>query len=434
MENFTANYSRTFMYYPTCSCLFVWLAVNLFLLSSCSEDIKLTETVLEDNKGSLSIYIDGIPSARTILPQNIDWSSFTGAFEIVLTETDSGFTLAPITRSIHNLSDPIQLDEGNYNVTVTAFRSAGVPVSRGAIDIIVTAGIPAAHILRMRAIVDAGYGTFNWDITIPAVDTAQMRITQIDGTLAGAAETLTQGANTGSRNLNSGYYFVITELTRTDHADIIRRDILHVYQNMTSVFTIGFSDNMFNNNLHTVILDYNYNSMFSSEPVIHGEKAALPSPDPERISYGFAGWYTDVALTTLYDFDTPVSIDITLYAKWTPNQITITLIDIDNMPAVLGVTFTPAVTPNITLSRSGAGGNPVTQNITVNGLNAGDTLSWSIKGKGINANQSVTGTTSPIILDANNIIYNSFGWHSAELNIVKGSVQYRTSFMFQIIQ
>ena len=40
--------------------------------------------------------------------------------------------------------------------------------------------------------------------------------------------------------------------------------------------------------------------------------------------YTFAGWYTEEKLTNKYDFATPVTGNITLYAKWTINQYTIT--------------------------------------------------------------------------------------------------------------
>jgi uncharacterized repeat protein (TIGR02543 family) len=33
--------------------------------------------------------------------------------------------------------------------------------------------------------------------------------------------------------------------------------------------------------------------------------------------FTFAGWYEDAALENEYDFDTPITQDITLYAKWT---------------------------------------------------------------------------------------------------------------------
>lgn len=41
--------------------------------------------------------------------------------------------------------------------------------------------------------------------------------------------------------------------------------------------------------------------------------------DPTRDGYTFGGWYTDEACTQAYDFSTPVTADLTLYAKWTKN-------------------------------------------------------------------------------------------------------------------
>jgi uncharacterized repeat protein (TIGR02543 family) len=42
--------------------------------------------------------------------------------------------------------------------------------------------------------------------------------------------------------------------------------------------------------------------------------------DPTRAGYTFAGWYSDAELTQPFDFNTPVSADLTLYAKWTQNS------------------------------------------------------------------------------------------------------------------
>lgn len=43
--------------------------------------------------------------------------------------------------------------------------------------------------------------------------------------------------------------------------------------------------------------------------------------DPTRDGYTFGGWYTDEACTQAYDFSTPVTVDLTLYAKWTKNAV-----------------------------------------------------------------------------------------------------------------
>ena len=43
--------------------------------------------------------------------------------------------------------------------------------------------------------------------------------------------------------------------------------------------------------------------------------------DPTRDGYTFGGWFTDEACTQAYDFSTPVTADLMLYAKWTKNAV-----------------------------------------------------------------------------------------------------------------
>ena len=47
---------------------------------------------------------------------------------------------------------------------------------------------------------------------------------------------------------------------------------------------------------------------------------------PTREGYTFAGWYTNQELTEVFDFNTLVNADITLYAKWTANMVPVTLV------------------------------------------------------------------------------------------------------------
>ena len=55
-----------------------------------------------------------------------------------------------------------------------------------------------------------------------------------------------------------------------------------------------------------------------------GDVVAEPA-DPSRVEgdqiYSFVGWYTDAAATQEYDFETPVTGDLTLYAGWTQNVV-----------------------------------------------------------------------------------------------------------------
>ena len=50
-------------------------------------------------------------------------------------------------------------------------------------------------------------------------------------------------------------------------------------------------------------------------PTIEGEKVEKPE-DPTKEGFNFKGWFSDEALTKAYDFDTTVTGDVTLYAKW----------------------------------------------------------------------------------------------------------------------
>lgn len=54
----------------------------------------------------------------------------------------------------------------------------------------------------------------------------------------------------------------------------------------------------------------------ASHTVQEGSKAAPPD-EPVKRGYRFAGWHTDPEGTEAFDFETPVTGDLTLYAKWT---------------------------------------------------------------------------------------------------------------------
>ena len=69
----------------------------------------------------------------------------------------------------------------------------------------------------------------------------------------------------------------------------------------------------------TVTFNSNGGSTVASQTVKYNEMATKPT-DPTRSGYTFAGWYTEnEKLANKYDFATPVTKDITLYAKWTRN-------------------------------------------------------------------------------------------------------------------
>ena len=77
---------------------------------------------------------------------------------------------------------------------------------------------------------------------------------------------------------------------------------------------------------YTVTFETNGGSAVVSQKVADGNKATKPA-DPTKDGYTFEGWYKDAALTVAFDFETAITADITLYAKWTQKaEITYTVV------------------------------------------------------------------------------------------------------------
>jgi uncharacterized repeat protein (TIGR02543 family) len=66
---------------------------------------------------------------------------------------------------------------------------------------------------------------------------------------------------------------------------------------------------------YTVTFETNGGSVVASQTVADGSKATKPA-DPTREGYTFGGWYQDATCNVAFDFDTAITADVTLYAKW----------------------------------------------------------------------------------------------------------------------
>ena len=68
---------------------------------------------------------------------------------------------------------------------------------------------------------------------------------------------------------------------------------------------------------YTVTFNANgHGSAPAPQSVEEGKTASKPA-DPTASGWKFGGWYTEAACANAYNFSTPVTADITLYAKWT---------------------------------------------------------------------------------------------------------------------
>ena len=84
---------------------------------------------------------------------------------------------------------------------------------------------------------------------------------------------------------------------------------------------------------YTVTFDTDGGSAVDSQPVAYGGQAAAPAA-PAKTGYTFAGWYLE---GEKFNFNTPVTKDMTLTARWTANQYTITF-DTDGGSAIEPIT------------------------------------------------------------------------------------------------
>ena len=75
----------------------------------------------------------------------------------------------------------------------------------------------------------------------------------------------------------------------------------------------------------TVSFEVSGGSAVAAQSVVKGEKLARPA-DPTKSGNAFDGWYQDATFAKAFDFETPITADVTLYAKWTPNDYTLTTI------------------------------------------------------------------------------------------------------------
>ena len=69
---------------------------------------------------------------------------------------------------------------------------------------------------------------------------------------------------------------------------------------------------------YTVTFESNGGSAVASQTVANGSKATKPS-DPTRDGFTFGGWYQDATLSVAFDFDTTITTNVKVYAKWTEN-------------------------------------------------------------------------------------------------------------------
>ena len=135
----------------------------------------------------------------------------------------------------------------------------------------------------------------------------------------------------------------------------------------------------------------------NSQEVICGNTATEPATIPTKSGFVFGGWCTDSECTNAFNFNTPITESITLYAKWLTPTVALSVTSGERTSLVFGESVVLKATPTNfpgtptytwTISPSGAGA--ITTNTT-----SGDTATIkSMVGKSGTATVSVTATYS----------------------------------------
>jgi uncharacterized repeat protein (TIGR02543 family) len=114
-------------------------------------------------------------------------------------------------------------------------------------------------------------------------------------------------------------------------------------KDFTQDFTIVFSGGL---PAYTVHFETNGGGDIADQRVTEGQTAVRPA-SPLKSGFVFENWYSDPELTALYDFSTPVTGDITLYANWLEGSVFVTGVTLNKDSATLTAGETETLTATV---------------------------------------------------------------------------------------
>jgi len=294
----------------------------------------------------------GSSSARTIMPlyadiDAADFEAFVVSFENQATGAGKDAfddivefedTLLPLPASaLDNLLDYefSGLIGDTYEIIVNAYLewtgASSVAAATATIDVLIS-NTGNSEPIVLRPIIDGTKtGIFEWDLSYDGddfsdLDVATLVLENLDGTPAGLSVDLTDsGSEDDSDDIDSGYYRVVVTLELEDHISKVYTDVVHIYQGMTSSFSIDFDElvaipvytitfNNYNGTGDTTTANTNY-----KHGVAIGDTSTYPYAATLNSNPRFLGWYTDTAGTGFaVPLTTKVYVARTLFGNWAP--------------------------------------------------------------------------------------------------------------------
>ncbi len=240
--------------------------------------------------------------------------------------------------------DPIGSGVTTYSVSIVTLIANGTVVASP------TGGLSAGDLVTLTVTPDPGYVLESIIVKDDGANLVPMETentfkmpasnVRVDATFKEAPVTpvkynvrinpMTNGSVTADKTQAAGGELV--KLTATPDAGYVLDTIqvLHgmgaeVALNADHSFTMPSEDVVVNATFkeapvssHTVTFNTNGGSAVPEQTVADGATATKPA-DPTKDGYTFEGWYQDATFATAFDFTTPITADITLYAKWKDN-------------------------------------------------------------------------------------------------------------------
>jgi len=234
------------------------LLVTTVLITSCSGPSGggSDGTGYPPGKGAVKISInDGKGRSITDIPSftsyDLSFQKYTTAAGTVIDGAAESYN------AVTNLSAAIYLDPGFYKLTVIGKTGVAVDTAEGTSGVFeITAGADTQVMVPVGPyITGGGTGTFSYNIAVsgpPAATAATLAITSIAPTPTYAGTYATPQsifANLGSAAtvgaLPAGYYYVDIGVTVTGGATTAIKQVLHIYNGVTSSFTYTFVSGQF---------------------------------------------------------------------------------------------------------------------------------------------------------------------------------------------